>query len=74
LRPLRHRPSRAPRGDVVLGLVGKGLTFDTGGLSLKPARSMTGMKFDMSGAAAVLEATAAIAELGLPVQVVTVVV
>jgi leucyl aminopeptidase len=70
---LRHRPPRAPRGDVVLGLVGKGLTFDTGGLSLKPARSMTGMKFDMSGAAAVLEATAAIAELGLPVHVVTVV-
>jgi leucyl aminopeptidase len=70
---LRHRPSRAPRGDVVLGLVGKGLTFDTGGLSLKPARSMTGMKFDMSGAAAVLEATAAIAELELPVHVVTVV-
>ena len=57
----------------MLGLVGKGLTFDTGGLSLKPARSMTGMKFDMSGAAAVLEATAAIAELELPIQVVTVV-
>jgi leucyl aminopeptidase len=70
---LRHRPPRTPRSDVVLGLVGKGLTFDTGGLSLKPARSMTGMKFDMSGAAAVLEATAAIAELELPIQVVTVV-
>jgi len=70
---LRHRPPRAPRSGAVLGLVGKGLTFDSGGLSLKPARSMTGMKFDMSGASAVLEATAAIAELGLPVEVVTVV-
>jgi leucyl aminopeptidase len=69
---LKHRPKKA-RGDVVLGLVGKGLTFDTGGYSLKPARSMTGMKFDMSGAAAVLEATAAIAALELPLQVVTVV-
>jgi leucyl aminopeptidase len=57
---------------VVLGLVGKGVTFDSGGLSIKPARSMMGMKFDMSGAAAVIEATAAIAELGLPVQIVTV--
>jgi leucyl aminopeptidase len=70
---MRHRPARARRSDVVLGLVGKGLTFDSGGLSLKPARSMTGMKFDMSGAAAVLEATAAIAELDLPVHVVSVV-
>jgi leucyl aminopeptidase len=70
---MRHRPARARRSDVVLGLVGKGLTFDSGGLSLKPARSMTGMKFDMSGAAAVLEATAAIAELDLPVHVVAVV-
>jgi leucyl aminopeptidase len=70
---MRHRPARARQSDVVLGLVGKGLTFDSGGLSLKPARSMTGMKFDMSGAAAVLEATAAIAELDLPVNVVTVV-
>ena len=69
---LRHTPAKASKG-VVLGLVGTGLTFDTGGLSLKPARSMTGMKFDMSGAAAVLEATAAIAELGLPIEVVTVV-
>jgi leucyl aminopeptidase len=69
---LEHRPARPRPGDVVLGLVGKGLTFDTGGLSLKPPRSMVGMKFDMSGAAAVLEATAAIAELGLPVRVIAV--
>ena len=48
-----------------LGLVGKGVTFDTGGISLKPGAGMQEMKFDMSGAAAVLEAVAAIAELGL---------
>ena len=69
---LRHRPSRPRRKDVVLGLVGKGITYDSGGLSMKPARAQVGMKFDMSGAAAVLEATAAIAELGLPINVVTV--
>ena len=69
---MRYRPARARRRDVVLGLVGKGVTFDSGGLSMKPARSMVGMKYDMSGAAAVLEATAAIAELGLPINVITV--
>ena len=56
-----------------LGLVGKGVTFDTGGISLKPSASMHEMKMDMSGAAAVLEAVAAIAELGLPVALVAVV-
>jgi leucyl aminopeptidase len=56
-----------------LGFVGKGVTFDTGGISLKPSAGMQEMKFDMSGAAAVIEATAAIAELGLPVNLVTVV-
>jgi leucyl aminopeptidase len=56
-----------------LGLVGKGVTFDTGGISLKPSASMHEMKMDMSGAAAVLEAVAAIAELGLPVEIVAVV-
>ncbi|MFT3863503.1 MAG: leucyl aminopeptidase [Solirubrobacterales bacterium] len=56
-----------------LGFVGKGVTFDTGGISLKPGAGMQEMKFDMSGASAVLEATAAIAELGLPVDLVTVV-
>jgi leucyl aminopeptidase len=56
-----------------LGLVGKGVTFDTGGISLKPGAGMHEMKMDMSGAAAVLEATAAIAELGLPLDLVTVV-
>jgi leucyl aminopeptidase len=56
-----------------LGLVGKGVTFDTGGISLKPGAGMEEMKMDMSGAAAVLEAVAAIAELGLPLEVVAVV-
>ncbi len=56
-----------------LGLVGKGVTFDTGGISLKPGAGMEEMKYDMSGAAAVLESVAAIAELGLPVGVLAVV-
>jgi leucyl aminopeptidase len=55
-----------------LALAGKGITFDTGGLSLKPAESMVGMKYDMAGAATVLAATLAIAKLGLRVNVTTV--
>jgi leucyl aminopeptidase len=57
----------------VLGLVGKAVTFDTGGISIKPAAKMHEMKFDMSGGAAVLEAVGAIARLALPVRVVAVV-
>jgi leucyl aminopeptidase len=56
-----------------LGLVGKGVTFDTGGISIKPSAGMQEMKMDMSGAAAVLEAVAAIAELSLAVNLVAVV-
>jgi leucyl aminopeptidase len=56
-----------------LGLVGKGVTFDSGGISLKPGAGMQEMKYDMSGAAAVLEAVAAIAELGLAVDLLAVV-
>jgi len=56
-----------------LGFIGKGVTFDTGGIVLKPGAGMQEMKFDMSGASAVLEATAAIAELGLPIDLITVV-
>jgi leucyl aminopeptidase len=69
---LRHQPP-APRADLVLGLVGKAITFDSGGLSLKPAASMEDMKSDMAGGAAVLAAMGAIAELGLPVRCVAVV-
>jgi len=57
----------------VLGLIGKAVTFDTGGISIKSANKMFEMKFDMSGGAAVLGAIEAIAELKLPVRVVAVV-
>jgi leucyl aminopeptidase len=53
----------------LLGFVGKAVTFDSGGISIKPAAKMHEMKFDMSGGAAVLEAVGAIARLGLPVRV-----
>lgn len=56
-----------------LGFVGKAVTFDTGGISLKPSPKMEEMKFDMSGGAAVLEATGAIAKLGLPINLISVV-
>ncbi|WP_146362364.1 leucyl aminopeptidase [Arthrobacter yangruifuii] len=57
------------RSKAKLALVGKGITFDSGGLSLKPAAGMQAMKSDMGGAAVVLNALLAIAELGLPVKV-----
>jgi leucyl aminopeptidase len=56
-----------------LGLVGKGVTFDTGGISLKTPGGMHEMKMDMSGAAAVLEAVAAIAEIGLALNLIAVI-
>ena len=56
-----------------LGLVGKAVTFDSGGISLKPGAKMSEMKFDMSGGAAVIEAIAAIAALALPIRVIGVV-
>ncbi|MBX3099931.1 MAG: leucyl aminopeptidase [Salinibacterium sp.] len=52
-----------------LALVGKGITFDTGGLSLKPPASMIGMKYDMTGAATVLAVALAAAKLALPIRV-----
>jgi leucyl aminopeptidase len=52
-----------------IGLVGKAVTFDSGGISIKPSGGMHEMKMDMSGGAAVLEAIAAIAELGLAVDI-----
>jgi leucyl aminopeptidase len=51
-----------------LALVGKGITFDSGGISLKPPASMVGMKYDMTGAATVLAVTLAAARLGLPLR------
>jgi leucyl aminopeptidase len=63
---VRYAPESATKH---LALVGKGITFDSGGLSLKPAGSMLGMKTDMTGAATVLAATVAAARLGLDVRV-----
>jgi leucyl aminopeptidase len=60
-------------GGPLLGLVGKAVTFDTGGISIKPSAKMQEMKMDMSGGSAVIEATAAIARLGLPVRLLSVV-
>jgi leucyl aminopeptidase len=57
----------------LLGFVGKAVTFDSGGISLKPGPKMAEMKFDMSGGAAVVEAVAAIARLRLPVKLLAVV-
>jgi leucyl aminopeptidase len=56
-----------------IALVGKGLTFDAGGISLKPAATMDEMKFDMCGAASVMGTMKAVAELELPINVVGVI-
>jgi leucyl aminopeptidase len=63
---LEYKPKGAKKH---LALVGKGITFDTGGLSLKPAESMVGMKYDMTGAATSFQAIIAMAKLGLPLKV-----
>jgi leucyl aminopeptidase len=65
--------SGGPTGQAPLVLIGKGVTFDSGGISIKPADRMEDMKFDMSGAAGALGAMQGIAELGLPVNVVALV-
>jgi leucyl aminopeptidase len=65
---LEHRSG--PRSQKPVALVGKGITFDTGGISLKPASEMDEMKFDMCGAASVLGTIKAAAEMKLPVNVV----
>jgi leucyl aminopeptidase len=69
---MRYDPPGADAA-TTLGLVGKAMTFDSGGVSLKPALRMQDMKGDMCGGAAVIEATAAVAELGLPVRLLSVV-
>jgi leucyl aminopeptidase len=63
---LRYRPEGATAH---VAFVGKGITFDSGGLSLKPAASMVGMKYDMTGSATVAGAIMAAAELGAPVSI-----
>jgi len=72
LMAFRYEPAGAPAGPV-LGLVGKGVTFDTGGISIKPAEGMERMKDDMAGGAAVVCAMRAIAALQAPIRVVGVV-
>ncbi|CAA9344530.1 MAG: Cytosol aminopeptidase PepA [uncultured Nocardioidaceae bacterium] len=66
---LGYTPPHAGRRTPHVVLVGKGITFDTGGLSVKPADAMTNMKRDMTGAGAVLAAMAALADLECPVRV-----
>jgi leucyl aminopeptidase len=70
---LRYEPPERARPEFLLGLVGKAITFDAGGLSLKTASGMVDMKTDMGGGAAVLAGLGAIAELGLPVRTLAVV-
>jgi leucyl aminopeptidase len=69
---LDYRPPGAKEG-LVVGMVGKAITFDAGGLSLKPADRMEEMKSDMGGGGAVLAAIGAIAELGIPLRILAVV-
>jgi len=69
---LRYEPT-SPAGEVVLGLVGKAVTFDTGGISIKKALYMEDMKGDMAGGASVIEGLGAVAELGLPLRTLAVV-
>ena len=66
---MTHNPPGI-RGGPVLGLVGKGVTFDTGGISIKPANNMDKMKGDMAGAAAVIGAMCILSKLNAPVKVV----
>ncbi len=68
---MEHR--RGPKGGRPLVLIGKGISFDTGGISLKPPERMEDMKYDMSGAAAVIAAMKGIAEMELAIDVVGIV-
>jgi leucyl aminopeptidase len=69
---LRYEPAGVANGPV-LGLVGKGITFDTGGISIKPAENMDRMKYDMAGGAAMIGAMRAIALLKPKVRVIAIV-
>jgi leucyl aminopeptidase len=69
---MTYEPANAP-ANPVLGLVGKGITFDTGGISIKPADGMEKMKYDMAGGAAMIGAMQAIAELKPAVKVIGIV-
>jgi leucyl aminopeptidase len=66
---LRYRPFEEAEGGPHLGVVGKGVTFDSGGISIKPSENMDKMKYDMSGGAAAIAAMLAIARLKPPIRV-----
>ncbi len=67
---LKYSPAKKPAGNLpTVALVGKGITFDSGGISIKPAADMDQMKLDKSGAIAVMATVRAIAEMGLPINV-----
>jgi leucyl aminopeptidase len=70
---LRYTPANAPAGGPVLGLIGKAVTFDTGGISIKPANNMEKMKYDMGGGATMLGAMRALACLKPRVPVIAVI-
>jgi leucyl aminopeptidase len=70
---MRYEPANAPADGPVIGLVGKGITFDTGGISIKSADNMDKMKYDMAGSAAMIGAMRAIAQLKPNVRVLSVV-
>ena len=67
---LDYTPPKRRRRTPVVALVGKGITFDTGGLSIKPGEAMVNMKRDMTGGAVVISTMAALAAVGCPVRVV----
>ena len=67
---LDYTPRKASRRTPTVALVGKGITFDTGGLSIKPGEAMVNMKRDMTGGAVVMATMAALAAVGCPVRVV----
>jgi leucyl aminopeptidase len=66
---LRYKPEGGTAGTAHLGLVGKGVTFDTGGISIKPADGMEKMKYDMAGGAAMIGTMRALAQLKPPIPV-----
>ena len=67
---LDYTPTKSSRRTPTVVLVGKGITFDTGGLSIKPGEAMVNMKRDMTGGAVVMATMAALADVGCPVKVV----
>jgi leucyl aminopeptidase len=70
---IQYEPESVKPDTPVMGLVGKGITFDTGGISIKPAENMDKMKYDMSGGAAMIGAMRAIAQLKPAVKVIAIV-